>query len=49
MRSSLMVFVGAGFGGLLRHVLNAWIMRLVGLEFPLGILAIMSSDRRQWA
>jgi CrcB protein len=40
MRSSLIVFVGAGFGGLLRHLLNAWIMRLVGLEFPLGILAI---------
>lgn len=40
MRSSLIVFIGAGFGGVLRHVLNAWIMRLVGLEFPLGILAI---------
>ena len=40
MRSSLIIFVGAGFGGVLRHVLNAWIMRLVGLEFPVGILAI---------
>jgi CrcB protein len=40
MRSSLIIFVGAGFGGVLRHVLNAWIMRLVGLDFPVGILAI---------
>src|SRR5262245_10171565 len=40
MRSALIVFLGAGFGGVLRHVLNAWIMRLVGLEFPIGILAI---------
>jgi fluoride exporter len=40
MRTSLIVFVGAGFGGVLRHLLNAWIVRLVGLEFPIGILAI---------
>jgi fluoride exporter len=40
MRSALIVFVGAGFGGVLRHVLNAWVMRLVGQEFPAGILAI---------
>jgi CrcB protein len=40
MRSSLIIFVGAGIGGVLRHLLNAWIMRLPGLEFPLGILSI---------
>jgi CrcB protein len=40
MRSSLIIFVGAGVGGVLRHLLNAWIMRLAGLEFPLGILTI---------
>jgi fluoride exporter len=40
MRSSLIIFLGAGFGGVVRHLLNAWIMRLVGLEFPIGILAI---------
>jgi fluoride exporter len=37
MRSSLIIFVG---GGVLRHLLNAWIMRLARLEFPLGILTI---------
>jgi len=40
MRSSLIVFLGAGFGGVARHVFNNWIMRLVGLEFPIGIFAI---------
>jgi fluoride exporter len=40
MRSSLIIFLGAGFGGVLRHLFNAWVMRLVGLEFPIGILAI---------
>jgi len=40
MRASLIIFVGAGVGGVLRHLLNAWIMRLAGLEFPLGILTI---------
>jgi protein CrcB len=38
MRSSLIIFVGVG--GVLRHLLNAWIMRLARLEFPLGILTI---------
>jgi len=40
MRSSLIIFLGAGFGGVIRHLFNAWVMRLVGLEFPIGILAI---------
>ncbi|HJZ30478.1 MAG TPA: fluoride efflux transporter CrcB [Hyphomicrobiaceae bacterium] len=40
MTSSLLIFVGSGFGGVLRHVLNAWITRFAGAEFPLGILAI---------
>jgi fluoride exporter len=30
----------AGFGGFPRHLINGWISRLVGPEFPLGILAI---------
>ena len=40
MLSSLVVFVGAGFGGVLRHLLNGYITRTVGTEFPLGILLI---------
>ena len=30
----LLVFVGAGFGGMLRHALNMFIPRLVGGGFP---------------
>lgn len=40
MKSSLLVFVGAGLGGLMRHFLNGWITALAGVEFPYGILAI---------
>ena len=40
MNASLVIFLGAGFGGVLRHLLNGWIGRLVGHEFPLGILAV---------
>jgi fluoride exporter len=40
MLSSLVVFVGAGFGGVLRHLFNGWVMRTVGTDFPLGILLI---------
>jgi fluoride exporter len=40
MNASLVVFFGAGFGGVLRHLINGWISRLVGPQFPLGILAI---------
>ena len=40
MISSVVVFIGSGIGGVARHLLNGWIMRAVGTEFPLGILAI---------
>jgi len=40
MKPSLVVFLGAGLGGLMRHVLNAWITALMGTGFPYGILAI---------
>ena len=40
MISSFVVFIGSGIGGLLRHLFNGWVMRSVGTEFPLGILAI---------
>ncbi|HMN81189.1 MAG TPA: fluoride efflux transporter CrcB [Burkholderiaceae bacterium] len=36
----LVVFVGAGLGGMLRHAVNAVAPRLVGLSFPYGTLAI---------
>jgi fluoride exporter len=32
--------VGSGIGGVARHLLNGWIARVVGTEFPLGILLI---------
>ncbi len=40
MRVSLVVFIGAGLGGLMRHILNAWITALAGSGFPYGILTI---------
>src|SRR5262245_26513262 len=40
MNASLVVFLVAGLGGVLRHLINAWITRLVGPDFPVGILAI---------
>lgn len=40
MQSSLIVFLGAGLGGVLRHGMNAWIATLMGSGFPYGILAI---------
>ena len=40
MNASLVIFLDAGFGGVPRHLINGWISRLVGPEFPLGILAI---------
>lgn len=36
----LMVLAGAGFGGLARYVLGAWIMEKYGGRFPLGTLVI---------
>lgn len=40
MRSSLLVFLGAGCGGVLRHLANLWLCRWLGLQFPWGILLI---------
>ena len=36
----LLVFVGAGLGGSLRHLLNVWIPRLLGSDFPYHTLAV---------
>jgi CrcB protein len=36
----LVVFLGAGFGGVLRHAVNTASGRLFGTDFPWGILVI---------
>ncbi len=40
MKLSLIVFIGAGLGGVMRHVMNIGITALAGSTFPYGILAI---------
>jgi CrcB protein len=40
MRTWVLIFVGAGTGGALRHWMNAGITQLMGHSFPYGILAI---------
>jgi CrcB protein len=40
MMGSLVVFVGAGVGGMLRHFLNIWIARLAGTHFPMHTFVI---------
>ena len=40
MKAYLLVFFGAGFGGMLRHRVNVGCGRLCGTEFPWGILII---------
>lgn len=40
MQASIIVFLGAGLGGLMRHVMNAWVTALMGAGFPYGIMAI---------
>ncbi len=40
MLASIAIFIGAGLGGLMRHVLNVWITAVVGSGYPYGILAI---------
>jgi CrcB protein len=40
MKASLLVFIGAGIGGVMRHFLNLWITALASSGFPYGILAI---------
>ncbi|MBS0526391.1 MAG: fluoride efflux transporter CrcB [Proteobacteria bacterium] len=36
----LVVFVGAGVGGMLRHFMNIWIAKLAGTHFPMHTLVI---------
>jgi fluoride exporter len=38
--SYLVVFLGAGLGGALRHAVNIAAARLLGVEFPWGTLAV---------
>jgi CrcB protein len=40
MQSILLVFIGAGLGGVLRHWINNAATRLLGNDFPYGILFI---------
>lgn len=40
MRALLLIFVGAGFGGVLRHAINLWCARALGGAFPWGIFVI---------
>lgn len=40
MLASFIVFIGSGIGGVARHLFNGWVMRAVGIEFPIGILLI---------
>ncbi|MFO1116766.1 MAG: fluoride efflux transporter CrcB [Beijerinckiaceae bacterium] len=40
MNSYLLVFLGAGAGGALRHAVNVGCGRLCGTDFPWGILVI---------
>lgn len=36
----MIVFVGAGVGGVIRHVFNAFVVSLLGTAFPWGIFLI---------
>lgn len=40
MKSSLLVFVGAGLGGVLRHLFNSSVAAVAGTAFPWGIMSI---------
>ena len=40
MRSTLLVFLGAGLGGALRHGMNLAAAKTLGTDFPYGILII---------
>jgi CrcB protein len=37
---TLLVFVGAGIGGVARYALGGWIQQLTGADFPTGTLVI---------
>jgi fluoride exporter len=36
----VVVFVGAGLGGMVRHFMNIWVAKLAGTHFPMHTLAI---------
>ena len=36
----VVVFVGAGIGGMVRHFMNIWVARLAGTHFPMHTFAI---------
>jgi len=38
--SYVVVFLGAGVGGAVRHAMNIWVARLAGTHFPMHTLAI---------
>ncbi len=40
MKAYLLVFLGAGFGGMLRHGANTAVTRALGADFPWGIFFI---------
>ncbi len=40
MNTVLLIFIGAGLGGLLRHLMNGAITGMLGSHFPFGILAV---------
>lgn len=40
MRATLIVFIGSGLGGALRHLVGLVALRLLGPAFPYGTLAI---------
>lgn len=40
MQAYLIVFLGAGIGGALRHGVNVWSARVFGLNFPYGTLIV---------
>lgn len=40
MNTMVMIFIGAGIGGVLRNAVNMLAMRLFGMHFPIGTMAI---------
>ena len=40
MQAALIVFVGGGLGAVIRHLVNQGITRLIGSDFPWGVMVI---------
>jgi CrcB protein len=40
MNAYLIVFLGAGLGGMLRHAANVWVPRVAGTAFPFQTLTV---------